>query len=151
MFQYLFLLKYWIIFELLNWFKYLLVYIKIITPKYLEIKKYDSIKIIERMDYLSKYELECVLSGCIVYDKYLHKTIDTTELDISQLSNIEINNLIGYSLFAMDDYESNQKQQNIIKFVIKKIEKILGYKFQNNNNNRYLYRRWGNNFINKSA
>jgi pimeloyl-ACP methyl ester carboxylesterase len=147
MFQYLFLLKYWIIFELLNWFKYLLVYIKIITPRYLEIKKYDSIKIIERLDYLSKYELECVLSGCIVYDKCLHTTIDTTELDISDLSNIEINNLIGYSLFAMDDYESNQKQQNIIKFVIKKIEKILGYKFQNNNNNRYLYRRWGNNFI----
>jgi len=64
------------------------------------------------------------------------------------MSKTEIINLIGYSLFGLDieDIYSSNKYPIIIKFV-KKIEMKLGYKFNSVDNDRYLYRKWGSNFI----
>ena len=147
-----FIINIWLILELCNWFLYLLIYVNIANPKLMKLKEEDIQKIIKRIDDLTKDEIEYVLKGCIIYDKKNHKSIDTINLEINNLSNIEIINLIGYSLFGqeIDDYLYKNNKLLIIKNIILKLENKLGYKFINNNNNRYLYRKWGSNFINFS-
>lgn len=142
------IIKYWFIIELINWFTYLFMYIKIISPKFLKYKENDTNKIIERIDKLNKNEIEHIIGGCVIYDKLLHSNIDYTTFDIKKMSKIEIINLIGYSLFGLeiDDIYDSSKLIIIIN-LIKKIEKKLGYEFILDNLDRYMYRKWGSNFI----
>jgi len=144
----LFFFKIWLFIELINWIRYLVIYIKIISPKFMKYKEIDTIKIIERIDKLTKEELEHVIGGCVIYDKLNHTDVDPTKLDISLLSKIEIINLIGYSLFAIEvqDIYTSSKFELILK-LINKIEEKLGYVFAMNDTDRYLYRKWGSNFI----
>jgi pimeloyl-ACP methyl ester carboxylesterase len=111
-------------------------------------KEVDTIKIIEKIDKLSKEEIEYVIGGCVVYDKISHCYVNITKLDISKLSKIEIINLIGFSLFGLDiqDIYSSKKFQIILK-IVGLIENKLGYNFDLVNEDRYLYRKWGSNFI----
>ena len=149
MLGYLFLfIKIWLWIELINWLTYLFIYINIISPKFMKYKEVDTIKIIEKLDKLNKDEIEYIIKGCIVYDKISHSDIDILKLDTSKLSKIEIINLIGYSLFGLDiqDIYSSKKFKIILKIVLL-IEKKLGYKFELSNDDRYLYRGWGSNFI----
>lgn len=144
-------IKYWLIVELINWLSYLFVYVKIISPKFLKYKENDTIKIIERIDKLTKNELEHIISGCIVYNKITHSNIDYRTFDIKTLSKIEIINLIGYSLFGIEinDIYTNSKLV-IIMELVKKIEHKLEYEFEPINIDRFMYRKWGSNFINFS-
>jgi len=123
-------------------------YIKIIGPKFLKYKENDTIKIIERIDKLNKSEIEHIISGCVIYDKILHSDIDYNTFEIKKMSKIEIINLIGYSLFGLeiDDIYTSSKLTIIINLA-KKIEKKLGYEFTLENLDRYMYRKWGSNFI----
>jgi pimeloyl-ACP methyl ester carboxylesterase len=142
------IIKYWLLFELINWFTYLFIYIKIVSPKFLKYKENDTIKIIERIDKLSKKEIEYIISGSIIYDKISHCTIINNNFDITTISKFEMINLIGYSLFGLEinDIYNNSKLIIIINLV-KKIEKKLGYEFKLEDTDRYLYRKWGSNFI----
>ena len=152
LFKYVYVfLKLWLILELINWFAYLFIYIKIISPKFMKYKEVDTIKIIERVDKLSKEEIEYVIGGCIIYDKINHNNMDISKLNIRNLSKIEIINLIGFSLFGLEipDIYSSKKLQIILK-LISKIEHKLDYKFELSCKDRYLYRTWGSNFINFS-
>lgn len=144
----IYFLKYWLIIELINWLTYLVIYINIISPKFMKYKEIDTYKIIERIDKLTKDEIEYVIAGCIVYDKYLHTNINSDKFNIQNLSKVEIINLIGYSLFGLDikDIYSSSKFPIIID-LIKKIEIRLGYNFELSKTDRYLYRKWGSNFI----
>ncbi len=55
------LLRFWLFLELVNWIVYLVIYINILTPRYLYLKNKDTEKIIKRIDKLSKNELEFVI------------------------------------------------------------------------------------------
>lgn len=142
------ILKYWLIAEFFNWMSYLFIYIKIISPKFLKYKENDTIKIIERIDKLNKNEIEHIIAGCVIYDKIIHSDIDYNNFNISKMSKIEIINLIGYSLFGMEinDIYISSKLPIIIELV-RKIETKLGYEFITQDVDRYLYRKWGSNFI----
>jgi hypothetical protein len=137
------------ILETINWFIYLFVYINITNPRFLYYKNKDTEKIINRIHKLTKLEIEYVIKGCILYDKSTHKPINPDELLLSELSRLEIINLIGYSLFALEinDIQTNINYPKIIE-LCNKIENELGYLFKENNNDRYLFRKWGSNYIN---
>lgn len=143
------ILKYLSIFELINWLIYLLIYVNILTPRYLYIKNKDTEKIIKRIDKLTKSELEYVIKGCIVYDKNSHEEIiDREKINIKDLTFNEITNIIGYSLFGIEinEIKTHSKYINILK-IIKKIENNLEFKFKFNDEDRFIYRKWGSNFI----
>ena len=142
------IIKYWLVLELINWFTYLFMYVKIISPKFIKYKENDTIKIIERIDKLNASEIEHIISGCVIYDKLLHSNINYSTFDIKKMSKIEIINLIGYSLFGLEinDIYCSSKLMIIIELV-KKIEQKLGYEFLLDNLDRYWYRGWGSNFI----
>ena len=141
-------LKLWLVLEFINWFTYLLIYINIISPKFMKFKEVDTHNIIDRIDKLTKEELKYVIGGCIIYNKISHSDVDISKLDIKSISKIEIINLIGYSLFGLDinSIYSSTKFPIILKLV-KKIELILGHNFELSKIDRYLYRGWGSNFI----
>ena len=145
------MIKYWLILELINWTGYLFMYIKIISPKFLKYKENDTNKIIERIDKINKNELEHIIGGCVIYNKITHSNIDYENFKINKMSKIEIINLIGYSLFGIEinDIYSSSKLITIINLT-KKMEQILGYEFVIEDSDRYLYRKWGSNFINFS-
>ena len=144
----LFTSKIWLLLEFFNWIMYLLIYINIISPKFMKFKEIDTINIIERIDKLTKEEIEYVIGGCVVYNKISHSDININELEIKKMSKMEIINLIGYSLFGLDiqDIYTSKKFPIILK-LIKKIEHKLGYDFELSKTDRYLYRKWGSNFI----
>jgi hypothetical protein len=138
----------WSIMELINWIIYLYMYMKIINPIFLCLNKQDINKIINRIDKLNKNEIEHIIKGSIVYDKQTHVIINSDDLDIKNLSKKEIINLLGYSLFGIEQdeiYQSNQIEK--IYRLMLKIESILKYEFTSSNINRYLYRSWGRDFI----
>lgn len=142
-------MKYLMVTELINWFYYLYIYINIITPRFIYYKNKDTEKIIERIHKLSSCEIVNVLKGCIMYNKETHEYIENSKINIEDLSDNEMINLIGYSLFGIDtehNLRNNKKFLQIID-VIKKIEEKLGYKFKKSNADRYIYRQWGNSFI----
>lgn len=141
-------IKIWIILEFINWISYLLMYINIISPKFKKFKEVDTQNIINRLDKLTKEEIEYVIAGCVVYNKLLHENITIEPEKIKDMSKTEIINLIGYSLFGLnisDIYVSNKL--SIINKLIVTIEDKLGYKFKLSNEDRFLYRKWGSNFI----
>lgn len=138
----------WSIMELINWMIYLYMYMKIINPIFLCLNKQDINKIINRIDKLNKNEIEHIIKGSIVYDKQTHVIINPDDLDIKNLSKKEIINLLGYSLFGIEQdeiYQSNEIEK--IYRLMLKIESILNYEFSSSNINRYLYRSWGRDFI----
>lgn len=142
------LIKYWLIAEFINWITYLFIYVKIISPRFLKFKEYDTFKIIERIDKLSKSEIEHIIGGCVIYDKVFHLDIDYNNFDISKMSKVEIINLIGYSLFGIEiDSIYTSSKLIIILELIKKIEKKLEYEFILEDYDRFIYRKWGSNFI----
>ena len=140
--------KIWLGLELINWMGYLLIYMKIIEPKFMEFKKTDTIKIIEHIDKLEPNEIEHVIMGCIIYNKITHQNVIANEISIKTLSKKEMIYLIGYSLFGLeiDNIDSSSKL-NIIIDCVNKIENKIGIKFESLDVNRYLYRKWGSNFI----
>ena len=140
--------KIWLFLELINWIYHLIIYINIISPKFMKFKEIDTIKIIKKFNKLKKDEIIHIIKGCIVYDKITHTNIDISELNIENLSKTEMINLIGYSLFGLDQDQiySNKKYPMILK-LIGEIESKLELKFSLVNINRYLYRKWGSNFI----
>lgn len=142
------IIKYWLFAEFINWMSYLFIYIKIISPRFLKFKENDTIKIIERIDRLDKNEIEHIICGCVVYNKLTHSNIDYNNFSISDMSKMEIINLIGYSLFGIEinDIYTSSKLPIIVRLV-KKIESQLGYEFGLDYVDRYLYRKWGSNFI----
>lgn len=149
MINFIILIKYWSILELINWILYLIIYINILTPRFLYIKQKDTEKIIERVDKLELNELVYVIKCCIIYNKNTHEeVVDQNTININDLTINEISNIIGYSLFGIDikKIKTHSKYQYILK-LIKKIEKILDIKFKYEETDRYLYRKWGSNFI----
>jgi hypothetical protein len=147
------LIRYWLLFELINWFIYLVIYINILTPRYLYLKNKDTEKIIKRIDKLSKNELEYAIKGCIIYNKNKHESIqDESQVDINEITIKEITIIIGYSLFGIDinKISTHSKYNEIIK-LITNIEKILEIKFKNEDGDKFLYRKWGSEFIKFSS
>lgn len=149
MINFLIFTRFWLILELVNWIVYLIIYINILTPRYLYLKNKDTEKIIKRIDKLSKSELEFVIKGCIIYNKNKHQSIqDESSIDIHDITTTEITNIIGYSLFGIDinRISSHSKYNEIIK-LISGIERILEIKFKVDDEDKFLYRRWGSEFI----
>ncbi len=149
MINFLIFTRFWLILELINWMVYLIIYINILTPRYLYLKNKDTEKIIKRIDKLSKNELEFVIKGCIIYNKNKHQSIqDESSIDINEITITEITNIIGYSLFGIDinKISTHSKYNQIIK-LISNIEKILEIKFKVEDEDKFLYRRWGSEFI----
>lgn len=144
----IFYIEVWLIAEIINWIGYLFMYTHILSPRFMEYKEIDTINIINRINKLTKEEIEHVIGGCVIYNKIIHQDVDASKLQIDKLSKIEIINLIGYSLFGLEtqDIYSSAKFSTIL-CMVKKIESILGYKFELSNTDRYLYRKWGSNFI----
>ncbi len=143
------LIRFWLFLEFVNWIVYLVIYINILTPRYLYLKNKDTEKIIKRIDKLSKNELEFVIKGSIIYDKNKHENIQNESfIDISGITIKEITNIIGYSLFGIEinKITSHSRYNEIIK-IISKIENILEIKFANTDEDRFLYRKWGSEFI----
>ena len=155
-FSYLILsVKLWLFAELVNWFWYLRMYTNIICPKFMKYKEIDTMNIIERIDKLTKDEIEYIIKGCIIYDKILHMNVEPSEIELNNLSGSEIENLIAYSLFGLEN-QLNEfgTKRSLISKTLEKIESKLGYRFKydvsntnNTNKDRYLYRKWGSNFI----
>ncbi len=56
-------IKYLMIIELINWFIYFFIYINIITPRFIYYKNKDRENIINRIEKLTKDEIEYVLKG----------------------------------------------------------------------------------------
>ena len=140
--------KIWLFLELLNWFAYLFIYINIISPKFMKYKEIDKKKIIERLDKLSKNELEYMIRSCVIYNKLTHSNVDRASFDIKNLSLLEITNLIRYSLFGLEMKNTYTLNENkMIYKLITKIELKLGYNFKKENTDRFLYLNWGGNFI----
>ena len=142
-------IRYWLLFELINWFIYLIIYINILTPRYLYLKNKDTEKIVTRLDKLSKSELEYVIKSCIIYNKDTHRDIgDIKEIDINNIIIDEITNIIGYSLFGIEISEiKTHSKFNEIMGIVKNIEKMLEINFKTELKDKYLYRRWGSDFI----
>jgi len=141
-------LKIWLILELVNWISYLIIYINIVNPKYMEFKEIDTQNIINRVDKLKKEELKHIIGGCIIYNKITHSEVNIEKLQIENLTKIEIINLIGFSLFGLNINDINLSEKyNIILKLVKKIELILECTFKSSDTDRYLYRKWGSNFI----
>lgn len=141
-------LKIWLLIEIINWIGYLFIYINIIEPKFTKFKQIDTLKIINRLDKLNKDEIKHIITGCVVYNKITHLDIEINNFNIKNMTKIEIINLIGYSLFGLEisDIYSSEKYPIILELV-KKIELKLEHNFESSLLDRYLYRRWGSNFI----
>ena len=92
----LFFIKIWLFFELINWLNYLFMYINIISPKFKKFKEGDTLNIINRLDKLTKEEIEYVIAGCAVYDKITHSDKTLSVEEIKNMTKTEIINLIGY-------------------------------------------------------
>ncbi len=137
------------IIEVINWFAYLFVYVNLITPRFLYYKNKDTEKIINRLDKLSKDELEYVIKGCILYDKITHERIEPEDINIKDITKNELINLIGFSLFGLEfeDIKRNKDKYNQIVELENRIEKKLNYKLSERIENRYIFRKWGANFI----
>lgn len=143
------IIKFWSILELINWIIYLIIYINILTPRFLYIKNKDTEKIIERIDKLTKDEIEYIIKGCILYDKNNHTEIlDLNKININELSKTEIINMIGYSLLGIDinEIKTHSKYAKILN-IVEKIELNLDIKFKSENYDRYLFKTWGSTFI----
>lgn len=141
-------IKYWLILEFINWLTYLYIYMNVASPKFMKMKEKDTYNIIKRIDKLSKDEIEYVIKGCIIYDKYNHKNVDNDCFNLKDLSKTELIHLIGYSLFALnkiDIYYS--KKYSLIIYIINKIQEKIGFTFCDNTNDRYIYRKWGSTFF----
>ncbi len=142
-------LKYWMLIELFNWFIYLYIYINIITPRFLYYKNKDTEKIINRIDKLTKEEVEYVLKGCILYDKNSHNKIFPPNIDLKELSKNDLVSLIGFSLFGieLEDIKNNENYKKILELA-DKVEYKLGYNLKKEISDKYIYRKWGSNYIN---
>jgi hypothetical protein len=142
------LLSTWFLLESINWIIYLVMYMKIINPNSLYYNKDDINKVIKKIDKLNKYEIEHIIKGSIIYDKYNHKKIDPSNFDIKDLSKKEVFYLIGYALFGIEKKKifASNKLDKIFN-LLKKIEKILNFEFKSKDTNRFLFKAWGREFI----
>jgi hypothetical protein len=140
--------NFWILCELINWIAYLYMYIKIINPSTLYLKKEDINKVVNKMDKLDNFDLEHIIKGSILYDKTNHKSINYETFDIRDLTRKEIMILLGYTLFGIDQDKifRSDEVKRIYKLMLK-IETKLNCEFKMENMNRYLYKSWGRDFI----
>ncbi len=140
--------KYWMFLELANWFLYLFVYINIIAPRFLYYKNKDTEKIIDRIDKLSPEEIEYVIKGCILYNKVTHEKIISENINLKDLTKSEIINLVGFSLFGLETNNIilNMNYKKVLE-VCDKLEKKIDFKFIDSDSNKYIYRKWGSNYI----
>ena len=99
--------------------------------------------IFERIKTLNKNELSYIINGCIRYNK---NTCDyyNNSVEISDLSNIEIKKLLKYSLL---NTKKINKDEILINEIKNYIEKECEIKFKNNNSDRFIFSKWGENFI----
>ncbi len=100
---------------------------------------------ISKIKTFKKEELTYILNGCVDYDKLKHEYHDKNNFNISNLSNIEINKLIQYSILNTDNENNNDDE--MINELKEYIMDILNIKFKNTKHDRFLYLRWGINFI----
>jgi pimeloyl-ACP methyl ester carboxylesterase len=134
----------YLIMDFFSFIYYLYEYTISILPKkniFFNYEEKDSI--IKKIKSLDEYELKYIINGCIDYDKNNHIYYDKKNADIFDLSNIEIKKLITYSLLN----EKNFENDTVIKDLINYIEIKCNIKFKNNNNDRYIYSKWGEKFI----
>lgn len=144
-----YLFSIYLFFELYNWFSYLCTYINLANSLNIYIYTNDDVKkIIKKMDKLSTDEINYVIKGCIMYDKYSHCMIDYTNFDIKNLSKKEITHLIGFSIFGLEIDQIHFSSECLeIYNLINKIENKLQCEFKINSCDRYLYRKWGCDYI----
>ncbi|AYV80010.1 MAG: alpha/beta hydrolase fold [Gaeavirus sp.] len=138
----------YIILEIINWFKQLIMYINIIAPIPLKYSNSDITKIIDEMLKLDNKDLEYLIKGYILYDKLNHTKPDLNTFNIKDMSRTEIKHLLSFSIYCNSNSNSNNHKDN--DKLLSQLEQKLGFEFKDNNNNRYLYRRWGQDFFNFS-
>ena len=100
--------------------------------------------IILKIKTLKKEELYYIINGCICYDKNTYDYYNNN-FDISNLSNIEIKKLLKYSLLNTNNINKDDVLLNELKNYI---EKKCNINFKNTNSDRFIFSKWGENFIN---
>ena len=134
----------YLIIECCSFIYYIYEYTVLIFPKKNILFSYEEKNsIIRKIKSLDVYELKYIINGCINYDKSNHINYDKQNSDIFNLSYIEIKKLIAYCLLSHDNFEKNIDVYNIIKYIETKCDN----KFKNNKNDRFIYYKWGENFI----
>lgn len=140
----------YLFFEFINWLIHWINYIKIINPMDFFYKKDALKKIIKRIHYLSKEEIEYIIKHSILYNKITHSPIDIDNFDIKTLTRMEIFYFITNSLYCLKKKKITELSLIEIIYVNKILENLenkLNIKFNDIKINRFLYRRWGHNFI----
>ena len=129
--MYLNIIKFLFGIEIINFFILYYIYIKHNKSKNVIHSKYEIQQIIKELSKLNKNEIEHILKGCILNAN--------ANIDINELNYIEIKN-ICYSLIGKNHIKN-------IDRIINLIENKLEHKFVNNDKNRFIYAKWGNNDI----
>jgi hypothetical protein len=91
----------YLFFEFINWLIHLFNYIQIIYPIDFFNKKDVVKKIIKRIYYLDKEEIEYIIKYSILYNKSTHMPINIYNFDIKTLTRIEIFYFITNSLYCL--------------------------------------------------
>jgi hypothetical protein len=144
------LLIIYLFFEFINWSIHLFNYIQIIYPTNFFNKKDVVKKIIKRIYYLGKEEIEYIIKCSILYDKSTHMSINIQNFDIKILTRMEIFYFITNSLYCLKKKKLTELSLIEIIYINKILENLenkLNHKFIDIKINRFLYRRWGHNFI----
>ncbi len=137
------LLLIWSIFELVNWINYIFIYFKVLKKTKNLLCEKEITKFINGIVDSDEEELKNIIRASISHEKNKLIKNNNENLEISNLSLVEINNIIK-------KYILNNKLGDEIDKIRDIIENKLDIKFEDNNNNRYVINEWGNIFISYS-
>jgi hypothetical protein len=135
------ILLYWSILELINWINYIFIYFNLlkINKKTISEKKID--KIINEINNCNKDDIENMIKASITYEKSNLIKKSNENLEINNLSLIEINDIIKINILC-------GKHENRIDEIREIIENKLDIKFYENENfNRYIIDDWYSNYL----
>lgn len=129
----------YLVIETLNFLYYLYLYNKYskIINKQCDNKTMN--EIYNELELLSDNELETIYKNSILYNKS-NKEIDLKKITLKELELFIVNVLYSQN-------EKNDINKNIIEKTIKLFETKLNIKFENRNENKYIYNKWGKNPI----
>ena len=134
-----------LIMEFFSFLYYVYEYVNVILPKNkISFTKEEKEDMVLRIKSLKKDDIIYALNGCIYYNKKTHMHYDKNNFDILKLTNIEIRKLITHSLLNNNDID---KYDKMVDDIIEHIEKECGIQFKNIDNDRFIYSKFGQNFI----
>jgi pimeloyl-ACP methyl ester carboxylesterase len=117
--------------------------------KYFMFSENNIKNVFNKIKTLQKNEIEHMIINSICYNKLTFANILPKDININNISRTEIINLIKYSLFGLEINQiTNDNNYKMINDICNIIETKLDLTFDDNSNDRYIYRKWGSNYIN---